>query len=114
MTDIMTEPNSKPKKWLTVAHTNELQPGEMKQVRVGKQVLALANVDGQFYAFGDTCPHHGFSLSESVLEGCEVSCALHAWTFDVRNGNPRPPLIETHIPIYDVKVEGSSIKVAMQ
>jgi nitrite reductase/ring-hydroxylating ferredoxin subunit len=73
----------------------------------------LANVAGAIYAFGDTCPHQQFSLAESVLKGFQVSCALHNWTFDVRDGKPCPPLIETRIPVYEVKVEAGSIKISL-
>lgn len=99
------------KEWRTIARVGELKSGEMRQIYIGDFPIALANVDGTYYAFGDTCPHEEFPLSESELKGCYVSCALHGWTFDIRNGNPRPPLIQSRIPVFEVKVDGDQIKI---
>ena len=39
----------------TVAKTSEVAPGEMKLVVVGGDEIVIANVDGEYFAFSDTC-----------------------------------------------------------
>ena len=51
----------------------------------GTQV-AIANVDGVFYAFGDNCTHAQCSLAEGDLEGTSVFCPCHGSVFDVTTG----------------------------
>ncbi|HTX44346.1 MAG TPA: Rieske 2Fe-2S domain-containing protein, partial [Methanocella sp.] len=51
----------------------------------GKKV-AVANVNGKFYAFEDHCSHRGGLLSKGLLEGNAVVCPLHGSQFDVTTG----------------------------
>ena len=48
--------------------------------------IAVYNVDGEFYATDNSCPHRGAPLSEGVLCGHVIECGLHGWQFDVRTG----------------------------
>lgn len=48
--------------------------------------IALFNVDGQFYAIDDSCPHQGASLSSSRIEGHLIRCGAHGLRFDLANG----------------------------
>lgn len=101
-------------KWLTVARCGDIAPGEMMRIEVGRRAIALANVDGAFYAFNDRCPHQDFSLSDGILEGCKISCAMHGWSFDLRDGRPYPPLLRPYLVTYPVKVEEESIKISLE
>ncbi|MEI6043600.1 MAG: non-heme iron oxygenase ferredoxin subunit [Chloroflexota bacterium] len=105
----MTEPN-----WHIVARCEEIAPGKMLRVEVGWHTIALANVEGTFYAFDDFCPHMDYYLSDGPLEGCQISCAMHGWTFDIRNGDPCPPLVSPQMDTYPVKIEDGSIQVLIK
>lgn len=48
--------------------------------------LALFNVDGQFYAIDDSCPHQGASLCGGKLEGKVIQCCAHGLRFDLASG----------------------------
>jgi nitrite reductase/ring-hydroxylating ferredoxin subunit len=48
--------------------------------------LAVFNIDGEYYAIDNICPHKGAPLSEGQICGHVVECALHGWQFDVRTG----------------------------
>jgi glycine betaine catabolism B len=54
-----------------VQQASDLGEGEMKQVQVAGTKVAIANVAGSFYAFGDTCTHQGSSLVERSLKAGE-------------------------------------------
>ena len=60
--------------------------GATVQLKSGAEV-ALFNVDDQYYAVENFCPHKGFPLADSRLYGHTVECDLHGWQFDVRNGD---------------------------
>lgn len=69
-----------------IASVDELQPGQMKRVRVEDADVALYNVDGRFYATSDLCTHAVASLTEGTLDGPVVTCPKHGGRFDVRTG----------------------------
>ena len=69
-----------------VAATSESPPGTGKEITVNERVLAVYNVDGQFYAVDGICPHAGGPLGEGALHGTIVTCPWHGWQFDVTSG----------------------------
>ncbi len=71
----------------TVAKASEVVPGEMKLVEVGGDEVVIANVNGEFFAFSDTCTHEGGPLSDGELEGDIVTCPWHFTPFNVRSIN---------------------------
>ena len=97
--------------FITVAKKTDLKPGECKVVEVNGTEVALHNINGQFFATGNTCPHHGGPLGEGMLDGDVVSCPWHGWKFNVRTGvSPVNP--QAKIETFKVKVEGDEVKVA--
>jgi NAD(P)H-dependent nitrite reductase small subunit len=72
--------------FVTVARVADVAPGTGKAVVVGEREVALFNVDGIFYALDNTCPHQGGPLAEGWIEGTQVTCPWHAWTFKLADG----------------------------
>ena len=60
--------------------------GERAFLMLGDKTLALFNVDAQFYAINDSCPHQGASLFGGKLEGRLIQCCAHGLRFDLTNG----------------------------
>ncbi len=94
-----------------VAKVSDVKTGEGKVVIAGGKEVALFNVGGQFSAIDNVCPHQGGPLGEGMLDGEEITCPWHGWTFNVKNGvctfNPN-----ASVPSFQVKVEGEDILVA--
>ena len=67
---------------------DEVVPGAVHTVQIFGKRYALYKTDGgDFYATTDGCPHAGGPLAEGELDGFEVTCPFHSWTFDVRDGS---------------------------
>ena len=47
------------------ARVSDVPPGSVVRVEVGGHRVALANVDGRFFAIDDTCTHEDASLASS-------------------------------------------------
>ena len=60
---------------------------ELAAFDVGGVRVAVANVGGTLYAFGDTCTHLGCSLAEGDLDGTVATCPCHGSQFDVTTGS---------------------------
>jgi nitrite reductase/ring-hydroxylating ferredoxin subunit len=69
-----------------VAAQAELDPGQLLEVFVDGEAIALANVDGTIHAIENTCPHAGGPLGDGSLTGHSAVCPYHGWAFDVQSG----------------------------
>ena len=72
--------------WHRVAALDEVAPGTLKGVRAKKELLVLANVDGDVCALEDVCSHQDFPLSDGELDGSDVICIHHGARFDACTG----------------------------
>ena len=64
----------------------DFEVGTINKVTVDGREIAIANIDGTLHAFDDSCTHAGASLSEGILEGCQVVCGWHGAAFDCTTG----------------------------
>jgi 3-phenylpropionate/trans-cinnamate dioxygenase ferredoxin subunit len=97
--------------YVTVGKTSDVAPGAVRVFVVDGQDVAVANVDGQFYAFADVCTHDGGPLAEGELDGCTIECPRHGARFDIATGQVLSMPAVVPIPVYDLKTDGDEIKV---
>jgi len=65
----------------------ELGPGAVRIVPAGDgREIAVFNVEGTYYAIDNRCPHQGGSLGKGPVEGTIVTCPLHRFKIDLRDG----------------------------
>lgn len=98
-------------KLLKIAETNDVPPGQAAAFTVEGQKIALFNVEGTYYAIGDTCTHRGGPLSVGGVQGTKVTCPLHGANFDLKTGAVLGPPAQKGVPSYKVLVEGNDINV---
>lgn len=60
--------------------------GTLNLVTVEDTQYAVANVDGQLYAYEDRCTHDDSPMGRCYLDGCEVQCPRHGARFNVKTG----------------------------
>jgi nitrite reductase/ring-hydroxylating ferredoxin subunit len=95
----------------TVGSVDDVPPGEIRAYQVGGEDVAVANVDGALYAFGDVCTHAQCSLAEGDLDGTTVTCVCHGSEFDVTTGDVLGgPAVEP-VQSYEVSAEGGELKI---
>ena len=97
--------------WKRVAARGDITPGEVFATELDGEPIALTELDGQIYAFNDTCTHEFALLSQGFLEGEEIECPLHQARFDVRTGVCLMGPASQDVDTYEVKVEGSDVLV---
>jgi NAD(P)H-dependent nitrite reductase small subunit len=99
--------------YVPVLAVAELLPGQAAEVKVGDKAVALFNVGGTFYALTNLCPHRGGPLGQGFVEGSQVSCPWHNYTFDVTTGE-NVVNAELKVPCYDVKLEDGRVFVKVE
>lgn len=95
-----------------VAGVADLQPGELKQVKVGDVALCLAHMeDGRFCAVADLCTHEEVELSDGWLDGDEIECPMHGSRFNACTGAVRGLPANKPVQAYTVEVIGDDLLV---
>ena len=131
---------SQNQEYIEAGKVSEISEGHMKHVEINGKEIAIANLDGKFYAFADRCGHMNARLSRGNINQNIVTCPFHAAKFDITSGKktgepvleippgmePLPPSWQKYMEFvgkemsfiktddqetYDVKVEGDSIKI---
>jgi len=97
----------------SVLKTSDLGPGDMKAVTVDGTEIVVANVEGRFCAFGGVCPHEQGPLVEGELDGDVLTCPWHFTEFNVFTGEALEGVTDQPIPVYEVRVEGDNVQVAV-
>jgi 3-phenylpropionate/trans-cinnamate dioxygenase ferredoxin subunit len=97
--------------FVTIAKTNETEPGRITYHEVDGARIALCNVGGQFYAIDDVCTHDGGPLNQGRLEDHLVECPRHGARFDVTDGRAVVLPAVRPVKTYPVRVEGDDVKV---
>ncbi|UVJ46304.1 nitrite reductase (NAD(P)H) small subunit [Pseudomonas sp. LS1212] len=96
--------------FVKVARIGDIAPGTGKTLNLRGTPIALFNVDGQYFAIHNTCPHEDGPLGEGELCGSVVTCPMHAYEFDVISGEC---LTESAYQVerFEVRLDGDEILV---
>lgn len=105
--------------YVRVARVEEIPPGTAKLVKVEGNPIAIFNLNGEFYATDDTCPHEGGPLSDGLIEGENVTCPWHGATFHIKSGKTlEPPAgekmgppVDNGVACYSVRIVGEDVEI---
>ncbi len=90
---------------------DEITPGNAIKVESGDLVLAVFNVDGEYYVTDDLCTHGPGSLSEGYIEDDVVECNFHNGQFNIRTGEVVAPPCMVAIKTYKTMVENGRVMI---
>jgi 3-phenylpropionate/trans-cinnamate dioxygenase ferredoxin subunit len=110
-----------------VATVDDIPPGKRKLVKVKGREIGIFNVEGEYFAVGNRCPHEGASLCKGRIVGLvEASepgayqfsrrgellrCPWHGWEFDLRTGKSWCEPDRTKVRSFELKVESGGALV---
>jgi nitrite reductase/ring-hydroxylating ferredoxin subunit len=89
--------------------TAEVVPGNALKVETGNLVLAVFNVDGEFFVMDDLCSHGPGSLSEGYIDGDVVECNFHNGQFNIKTGEVAAPPCMVPMKTYKTMVENGRV-----
>ena len=101
-----------------VTDVDEIPPGGRKIVEVAGRSIGVFNLDGEFFALRNSCPHQGGELCRGPISGLVASaepgdyrysrrgeilrCPWHGWEFDIRTGQSWVDPRRVRVRRYDV------------
>src|SRR3954453_7538581 len=94
---------------IKLCSADEVAVGTALKVETGDLVLAVFNVDGQFYVIDENCTHGPGSLSEGYIEDDVVECNFHNGQFNIRTGEVVTPPCMIPVKTYKTTVENGRI-----
>ncbi len=97
--------------WIEVAKQGDIAPGQACAVEIDGRMIAVVNLDGEFYAIDNICTHAYAVLTDGPIVGCEIQCPLHAARFDIRTGAVTAPPAYEALETYEVRIEGDAVLI---
>jgi 3-phenylpropionate/trans-cinnamate dioxygenase ferredoxin subunit len=104
-----------------IGMVDEIQPGTRKIVDAGGRSIGVFNVNGEYFAVLNRCPHQAGPLCKGNTYGLLHSdtpgqyeysrpgeilrCPWHGWEFDLRTGQSWFDPIQVRVRRYEVSVE---------
>lgn len=120
----MTTTTTSSSKRHVVALAADLPAGQRKVVTINGREIGVFNLNGQFYALRNICPHRSGPLCKGRLrplvlgdeplhleherEGEILKCPWHQWEFDIRTGQALYDE-QLRVKTYPVQQEGEEI-----
>lgn len=87
---------------IPVKPASEFPPNTREIIEVGRQSIGVLNVDGEFFALRNHCPHQGAPLCLGQISGTTlpgkpysyeygreneiITCPWHGWEFEIATG----------------------------
>ena len=105
---------TKKKTSVKVARTDEVPAGQVRTFEVNGLSLAVANVDGRFYAIDNLCTHDDGPLGDGRLLGTSVECPRHGARFDVRTGAVVRMPAAFPVRAYPTRVEDGQVVIEVE
>ena len=104
-------PNARSPTRIALCRATDVAEGTAIRVEHGDLVLAVYNVDGEYFVTDDMCTHGPGSLSEGYLEDDEIECNFHGGRFNVRTGEVAGPPCMVPIKTYKVILDGETVAI---
>jgi len=101
-------------RFVTVAHTGDVEPGSVRVVEIHGRSLCIGQTeDGEWGAIDNVCTHDGGTLGEGELDDSGVECPRHGGRFDLFTGRvlALPPV--RAVNAYETDVVGDEVRVRL-
>jgi nitrite reductase/ring-hydroxylating ferredoxin subunit len=70
--------------------------------------VAIFHIDGELFAVSNICPHqHSPVIADGYIEDCTITCPLHGWIYDLRNGKALGG--SGRLKTYEVYLDGDDV-----
>ena len=96
---------------IELCNTSDVDVGGALRVEKDDLILAVFNVDGEFFVTDDACTHGPGSLSEGYVEGDVVECNFHNGQFNIRTGEVVSQPCMVPVKTYRTVVEDGKVFV---
>ena len=94
---------------IELCNTSYVDVGGALKVEKDDLILAVFNIDGEFFVTDDACTHGPGSLSEGYIEDDVVECNFHNGQFNIKTGEVVAPPCMIPVKTYRTVVENGKV-----
>ena len=98
-------------KRIEVCRAADVAVGTPLKVEAEGLVVAVFNLDGEYFVTNDACTHGPGSLGEGYVEGDVVECNFHGGQFNIRTGEVVAPPCMEPVKTYRTRVENGMVVI---
>lgn len=98
---------------IALCRKSDVAEGQAIKIEKNGLVLAVFNLDGEYFVTNDTCTHGPGSLSEGCIDGDTVECDFHNGVFNIRTGEVVAPPCMIPLKTYPASVEGDEVTITV-
>lgn len=98
---------------VALCRKSEVAQGQAIRIEKNGLVLAVFNLNGEYFVTDDTCTHGPGSLSEGSIEGDVVECDFHNGAFNIRTGEVVAPPCMIPLKTYVTQIEGDEVTITL-
>lgn len=96
---------------LELCSADDVAEGTALKIEAEGLILAVFNIEGEFYVMDDGCTHGPGSLSEGYIECDVVECNFHGGQFNIRTGEVVSPPCMIPQKIYPTRIENGKVVI---
>lgn len=96
---------------VVVGRVPDVPPGTGKVFTAMGREIGVFNVDGEFHAISNICPHQYRPIGTAEFQGKMLTCLWHSFEFNVETGDC-PVAPQFRLTKFPVQIEGENILVA--
>jgi 3-phenylpropionate/trans-cinnamate dioxygenase ferredoxin component len=97
--------------WVDVEAASAITPGTAVVVDVDDVMVAVFNIDGEFFAIEDICNHDGGEIASGCLVSDEIECPRHGAKFNVRTGAVLCAPAYEDLDVFPVRITNHTVQV---
>jgi nitrite reductase/ring-hydroxylating ferredoxin subunit len=99
------------RKRIELCRAADVAVGTPLRVEAEGLVVAVFNLDGEFFVTADACTHGPGSLGEGYVDGDVVECNFHGGQFNIRTGAVVAPPCMEPVKTYPARVEDGAVVI---
>jgi len=99
--------------WHEVCEVSDLPPGTHRVISMKGISVLVINVEEQYFAVENQCPHDGAPLAGGEIEGDQIICPRHSARFCLRTGEVLAPPATEDIDSYPVRIVDGTLEIFM-
>jgi 3-phenylpropionate/trans-cinnamate dioxygenase ferredoxin subunit len=100
--------------WIDVAMVDELGLNACRVMDLEDVRVAVFNLDGEYYAIEDICPHDGGKLAEGTVEGSVIVCPRHGARFSIKTGEVLGPPAYENVRTFPVRKTNGIVQIGVE
>ena len=99
--------------FVPIPEADRLGERETLRVEIDGQVITIAKIDQDFYAFQEFCTHRYGPLSEGGFQDFKVQCPWHNSCFDVRTGKVTQGPAKVDLKTFKIEMRDGKVAVGL-